>query len=159
MAQTWDGKEWGQMTGYSALTEELMSTLEESPRRLNQEMMGGVQLGEMAVIRLLAEHSVKEPMAAGEISSRLKMTTSRIAAVLNSLEKKRLLVREADPRDRRRVLVSLTKEGMAIFEKRRAEGRRRARRFLEKMGEEDAATFVRLMKKMQNILSTSENRD
>ena len=147
------------MTGYSALTEELMSTLEENPRRLNQEMLGGVQLGEMAVIRLLAQRSTTEPMAAGEISSRLKMTTSRIAAVLNSLEKKRLLVREADPRDRRRVLVSLTKEGVCIFEKRRDEGRRRARRFLEKMGEEDAATFVRLMKKMQNILSAQDSRE
>ena len=40
--------------------------------------------GEMAVLRLLAVE--KQPLLAGEISKKLSMTTSRIAAVLNSLE-------------------------------------------------------------------------
>ena len=56
-------------------------------------------------------------MTAGELSSRLSMTTSRVAAVLGILEKKGLLERENDAVDRRRVLVSLTQAGEALCEK------------------------------------------
>ena len=56
-------------------------------------------------------------MTAGELSSRLSMATSRVAAVLGSLEKKGLLERENDAVDRRRVLVSLTQAGEALCEK------------------------------------------
>ena len=143
------------MIGDAKLTDELMNTLDEHPRRMGTGMFTTVQLGEMAVIRLLGDR--EEPLAAGEISTRLKMTTSRIAAVLNSLEKKRLLIREADPSDRRRVLVSLTKEGRAFCKKKREEGRIRAMRFLERLGEEDAETFVRLLKKMFTVMPENEN--
>lgn len=73
----------------------------------------------MAVMRLL-HNGTKKKMTAGELSSRLSMTTSRVAAVLGSLEKKGLLERENDAVDRRRVLVSLTQAGEALCEKRKA---------------------------------------
>lgn len=71
--------------------------------RFQEEQISATLRGEMAVMRLLGlNRNQHMQMAAGEISRQLGMTTSRIAAVLNSLEKKQLIVRRVDPKDRRR---------------------------------------------------------
>ena len=97
------------MTNYSALAQELLHALDTAGPRPPHEDISQTQRGEMAVLRLLAEEN--RQLLAGEISRGLGMTTSRIAAVLNSLEKKDMITRCADPADRRRVVVALTARG------------------------------------------------
>ena len=97
------------MIGNAELTEELVRLLDEYPREARDNRFSSTLRGEMAVMRLL--HNSRQKMTAGELSSRLDMTTSRIAAVLGSLQKKGLLERESDEEDRRRVMVSLTEAG------------------------------------------------
>lgn len=138
------------------LTDELIAAIERQPKRMNSDVLTSAQFGEMAVIRLLYQSDAA--LAAGEISERLQMTTSRIAAVLNSLEKKEMIVREADSQDRRRVLVSLTEQGRTRCAAKRQEAREHALRFLQKLGEEDAEQFVRLIKKTMRILSEDAQR-
>ena len=104
------------MTGNAALTEEMTRLLDEHPREGRENRFSASLCGEMAVMRLL-HNGTKKKMTAGELSSRLSMTTSRVAAVLGSLEKKGLLERENDAVDRRCVLVSLTRAGEALCEK------------------------------------------
>ena len=111
------------MTEYAALTEETLHglteemtrLLDEHPREARDNRFSAIMCGEMAVMRLLHSGSRKK-MTAGELSSKLSMTTSRMAAVLGSLEKKGLLERENDEVDRRRVLVSLTQAGDVLCE-------------------------------------------
>ena len=80
------------MIGNAALTKEMIRLLDEHPRAARDNRFSAIMCGEMAVMRLL--HSgAKQKMTAGELSSRLGMTTSRVAAVLGSLEKKGLLER------------------------------------------------------------------
>lgn len=81
------------MTGNAALTEEMTRLLDEHPREARENRFSASLCGEMAVMRLL-HNGTKRKMTAGELSSRLSMTTSRVAAVLGSLEKKGLLERE-----------------------------------------------------------------
>ena len=91
------------MTEYAALTEETLHglteemtrLLDEHPREARDNRFSAIMCGEMAVMRLLHNGSRKK-MTAGELSSKLSMTTSRMAAVLGSLEKKGLLEREND---------------------------------------------------------------
>lgn len=140
---------------YAALTEELIRMMYENPNRFQEEQISATLRGEMAVMRLLGlNRNQHMQMAAGEISRQLGMTTSRIAAVLNSLEKKQLIVRRVDPKDRRRVMVSLTAEGIACHERKDARFRKHMTRFLELLGEKDARDFVRLMKRVIAITSS-----
>ena len=83
------------MTGNAALTEEMTRLLDEHPREARENRFSASLCGEMAVMRLL-HNGTKKKMTAGELSSRLSMTTSRVAAVLGILEKKGLLEREND---------------------------------------------------------------
>ena len=140
------------MIGNAALTKEMTRLLDEHPRAARDNRFSAIMCGEMAVMRLL--HSgAKQKMTAGELSSRLGMTTSRGAAVLGSLEKKGLLERENDEVDRRRVLVSLTQAGDAFCEKRRQHFMKKISMLLSMLGD-DAPEFVRLLGRVFEITST-----
>lgn len=144
------------MIGNAALTKEMIRLLDEHPRAARDNRFSAIMCGEMAVMRLL--HSgAKQKMTAGELSSRLGMTTSRIAAVLGSLEKKGLLERENDEVDRRRVMVSLTEAGDRLCEKRKRHFMSKISKMLAMLGE-DAPTFVHLIGRVFEITSSPEFR-
>ena len=143
------------MTGNAALTEEMTRLLDEHPREARENRFSASLCGEMAVMRLL-HNGTKKKMTAGELSSRLSMTTSRVAAVLGSLEKKGLLERENDAVDRRRVLVSLTQAGEALCEKRKVHFKRKIA-LLSMLGD-DAPEFVRLLGRVFEITSSDAFR-
>ena len=138
------------MTNYSALAQELLHALDATGPRPPHEDISQTQRGEMAVLRLLAEEN--RQLLAGEISRGLGMTTSRIAAVLNSLEKKDMITRCADPADRRRVVVALTGRGEDFCRARRREAERDFTHLLERLGEDDARQFVHLLGRVFAIL-------
>lgn len=102
--------------------------------------------GEMAVLRLL-DHQNRR-LTAGEISRHLDMTTPRIAAVLNSLEKKGMVVRGGDARDRRRVLVALTEKGNAFCQAKKEAVQRRLAMVFEAIGPEDTEAFIRVTRRV-----------
>ena len=138
------------MTNYSALAQELLHALDTAGPRPPHEDISQTQRGELAVLRLLAEEN--RQLLAGEISRGLGMTTSRIAAVLNSLEKKDMITRCADPADRRRVVVALTARGEDFCRARRREAERDFTHLLERLGEDDARQFVHLLGRVFAIL-------
>ena len=129
------------MPTYEQLAEHLLSSM-DAHRHLPPQPVSATLHGEMAVLRLLARE--EEGINAGMIADALHMTTSRIAAVLNALEKKDLITRCADPSDKRRVLVALTPLGRETCAKRRSEAKAHLTRLLMRLPPEDAATFVRL---------------
>ena len=140
----------------ASLTDELLRIMDENPHSLHDDQISATLRGEMAVMRLLGGSGEQRQLAAGEISRRLSMTTSRIAAVLNSLERKQMIVRKPDPHDKRRVMVTLTEQGKAFCSEKHRCFRKRAARFFELLGEEDARDFVRLMRRVVQILSSEE---
>lgn len=57
-----------------------------------------------------------EPLAPSIIAERLMVTTGSITSLLDTLERRGLVRREAHPSDRRRLLVHLTDEGAALVD-------------------------------------------
>jgi DNA-binding MarR family transcriptional regulator len=54
-----------------------------------------------------------EPLTAGDLAERARLTTGAVTGVLNRLEKARYLHRQADPGDRRRVPVVMDESAQA----------------------------------------------
>lgn len=135
---------------YSSLARELLEALDHKKKRPPHGDMSASMRGEMAVMCMLANE--EKPVTAGSISSTLHMTTSRIAAVLGSLQKKKLIERICDEKDKRRVLVTLTDEGMDFCKKRKQHIIDDMSYMLSQLGEEDARQFVRLMKRVHDIM-------
>lgn len=145
------------MDRYEMLACELMQALDQHKKGPPHEEVSQTMRGEMAVLRLLMTQG--EPMTAGELSRTLSMTTSRIAAVLGSLEKKGMLLRMADEADRRRVLAVLTKKGKAFCQARRDHAKRDITAMLTRLGEEDAVHFVRIIKRIHEIMPDGRSGD
>lgn len=135
---------------YQKLAQEMLLALENKGHMPPGDRISSAMRGEMAVLRLLKQEN--RIMPAGEISRTLGMKTSRIAAVLGSLEKKGMILRQADQRDKRRVLVTLTESGEAFCRMRRQEVMEHMTQMLMYLGEEDAAHFVRIMKRTHEFI-------
>lgn len=136
------------MNPYESLAEQMLLIMDRH-KHIPPEPVSSTIKGEMAVLRLLSQ--LTGGQNPGEIASALNMTTSRIAAVLNSLEKKQLIIRAVDPSDRRRMLVSLTEKGMITCLERREEAKCHLTRMLSRLSEEDAGTFIRLCDQVFSI--------
>lgn len=70
----------------------------------------GLRLGDHAVLVALRDFG---PMAQYEIADRLDVDRSQVVGFVDRLEHKEYVVRTRDARDRRRVLVSITADGVA----------------------------------------------
>ena len=135
---------------YTLLAKELLEAFDRKKKGPPHEGVSASMRGEMAVLRMLA--SEENPVTAGHISKTLCMTTSRIAAVLGSLQKKELIERICDKEDKRRVLVTLTPKGLALCKARKQRVINDMSYMLSQLGEEDAKHFVRLTKRVHDIM-------
>lgn len=147
---------------YTSLAKDLLEALDRKKKGPPHEDVSASMRGEMAVMRMLADEG--QPVTAGSISSTLHMTTSRIAAVLGSLQKKELIERICDETDKRRVLVTLTDKGLSFCKKRKQRVIHDMSYMFSQLGEEDARHFVRLMKRVHDIMppphmDNTENSD
>ncbi|MBP2100401.1 MarR family winged helix-turn-helix transcriptional regulator [Enterococcus rivorum] len=82
-----------------------------------------------------------------ELAEALNLSSARIAVVLNSLEKKDLIVRKMDSDDRRRIKVTLTEKGQKAAELQKKEMRDKIIAVFKQMGEEDTKKFIELTAK------------
>lgn len=138
------------MNVYELLAGELIEAFDRKKKELPHEEVSAAMRGEMAVLRLLEDEA--RALTAGEISRLLRMTTSRIAAVLGALEKKALIVRSPDERDKRRIRVILTQKGQVLCRTKRQKVACDVSFALSQLGEHDAREFVRLMKRVHDLM-------
>ena len=129
------------------------------------------RLGRMAQSRTIS-HSMKgeafmllyllqkgEGATPGELGRALKSSTARVAAALNSLERKNQVTRKTDQKDRRKVLVELTEEGRKKAEECRRIPEHMLTRLMESLGEEDAKNMLHIMKRINEIMPQMECSD
>ncbi|MCH3972736.1 MAG: MarR family transcriptional regulator [Oscillospiraceae bacterium] len=120
---------------------EYMRILQHGPSRRVQE----VTQGEMAVLGYVSAVPGTTP---SELSAQFDLSSARIANILNSLEKKKYLIRSHDSVDRRKVFVSVTQSGGQVAKQRKEEIEKDMADLLHDLGEQDAAEYLRLMKKI-----------
>jgi DNA-binding MarR family transcriptional regulator len=80
-------------------------------RRLSRSLdEQGLRLGQHAVLSALRDFG---PMAQYEIADRLDVDRSQVVGYVDRLEERKFVIRTRDAQDRRRVLISITAEGVA----------------------------------------------
>lgn len=102
--------------------------------------------GESGVLQILLENEKnKKPLSSGDICAKMQLSSGRTALTLKSLELKRLIVRRADEKDKRRTLVKLTEKGKAFAESTAKEVSAAVNKIVEKLGEKQAAEFIGML--------------
>ena len=127
---------------YSELAMEFMEKMYMLNKARPQKEMNESMRGESFVIRLLDfQGGSVQP---SEISAVMGISSARIAAALNGLERKGLITRRIDTSDRRRILVDLTDAGKVTAEEQRLAILAHTSKLLSVLGEEDAREYVRI---------------
>jgi len=97
--------------------------------------------GESGVLQILLENEKnKKPLSSGDICAKMQLSSGRTALTL-----KRLIVRRADEKDKRRTLVKLTEKGKALAESTAKEVSAAVNKIVEKLGEKQAAEFIGML--------------
>jgi DNA-binding MarR family transcriptional regulator len=105
----------------------------------------GFEIYDYSVLALLAE-SARETQAT--IANALTLDPSRLVALLDSLEDRALIVRQRDPQDRRRHLVSITAAGQRQLSRLRAMVRELEEEFFTPLDAESRKTFHELLSQL-----------
>lgn len=106
--------------------------------------------GEANVLLFLANHEGR--CLAGDIARGLGLSASRATIILNSLKKKGLIAKERDEMDKRKVYISLTKEGDEEVLRRREEVIVKFEEMFRELGQKDTEEYIRIMRRLFEIM-------
>lgn len=138
------------------LNRELLHSLFRLKRTLNTEFVKDnasavkdISLSEYVLMREIAENrsnltSIREYLA---------ITKSAVSQMLRSLEKKGYLIRRADARNRRSVVVELTESGKAVLREKSDEFCARYEEVAKEMHEADIRQIINLIDRLQCVLA------
>ena len=84
------------------------------------------------------------PVSAGELASRMGISSGRIANILSSLDRKKYKERRRSSRDRRQINITLTEAGAAHIQQVYESAKASHISLLKKMGSGEAEDFIRL---------------
>ncbi len=91
------------------------------------------------------------PLTAGELARRIGLSTGAVTAVIDRLERARLVLRRRDPADRRRVNIELTPEAQRLAEEIYGPMSDAARPYLEGLTNEEIATVTTFLEVSRRI--------
>jgi MarR family transcriptional regulator, multiple antibiotic resistance protein MarR len=97
---------------------------------------------------ILLEHVAKGVKHPKELANLLDTVPPVISAILGELEDKGLIERQIDPNDKRRVKLTLSKEGKKLHEKIRERSMALGGERLSKLSDEELTNLIRIFRKL-----------
>lgn len=94
----------------------------------------------------------KNGIQASELSAKMRVSTAATSKMLKILEKKNLIFRTVDKKDRRRVFINLTDTGKIIYEETAKAQADFMNRVFQRMGEKDLNAYLTLWEKFNCII-------
>jgi len=131
---------------YENLAHDFMQVMHQISTRDVQNQINDSMYGENFVLLYISEHEGN--VIPSDISNAMGITSARIAAVLNSLERKGLISRRIDLEDRRRILIDLNDAGREHVHKQNQIRISFITNMFQYLGEDDAKEYIRIMKKL-----------
>lgn len=92
--------------------------------------------------------SKRKAMAAGELSSKMKVSSARMAAMLNNLSQKGYIKKEKTEDDGRKTIVTITKDGQNALAKREGKVVGLIDKLLKKLSSKDIKNLLEICKKL-----------
>ena len=135
---------------YEELADELLRKMQVLQRAKPQKNLADAVQGEAFVLRYIAHHG--SSVLPGEIGQKMEVSSARVAVTLNNLEKKGLITRQIDRKDRRKILVEITQDGKDFAEQHQKFVLEIAANMLRLLGEEDAKEYVRITGRLADML-------
>ena len=107
--------------------------------------------GEAGVLFYLAY--IKNDITPSELSDKINVSLPRIVSVLNSLESKEMINKKVDNKDKRKILVEITNQGLKYIENKKTIALDNLVNVFNKLKIEEIEEYIRLTKKITNIIN------
>lgn len=101
--------------------------------------------GESLALRYLADCG---PACPTQLSRAMHVSTARIAALVRHLESKGLVLRAREPKDERKIRISLTPAGRALLQARAAQAAACAQQLLAALEPDELQQYLALQRKL-----------
>ncbi|HIW74755.1 MAG TPA: MarR family transcriptional regulator [Firmicutes bacterium] len=131
---------------YRALAENLIGLRALLYRMPAIRKLSALERGTFSALNYLAAH--REGVHPKELSEKMGISSARVAALLNHMEREGLAARTTDPGDHRQILVLVTEAGERLNRDRTEEAVDIMARAFEELGPEEAEAFLRINRKL-----------
>jgi DNA-binding MarR family transcriptional regulator len=91
-----------------------------------------------------------KPMLTGEVAARMHITSGTVTSLLDTLERKRYVVRSSDRDDRRRVLVDITPAAQALLDEVLPAIQQVARLLVDRIGLQRQQVLLDILAEIRN---------
>lgn len=136
------------MKKYDELSEELLEGwLSMSMAIWNERLVSAMTYNESMVCNLLYKQylGTGPQLTATDLCNKLHIRKSQMNVILNSLEKRGIILRSRSSRDKRNVYIGLTEEGRSVYMEAHKEILDLPRELIGRLGEEKARWFAAAM--------------
>jgi len=120
-------------------------------RRLRGREQGSNDLTHSQLAALLALHQV-DALPAGHLAKQADLNPASVTAMLDTLQEKGIIERRRTEEDRRVCMVSLTDEGRAIVDERRARWQARWAEHLGHLPEDDLKSALGVIRTITRLI-------
>lgn len=131
---------------YDRMAQIYMQTMYQMRKRSTQKQIHDSMHGESFILFVISQNEGK--VIPSDISNEMGITSARVAAALNNLEAKGLIIRRIDIEDRRRIIIELTDLGKEQVQKQYKKIMGMVTNMLKYLGEEDTIELIRILKKL-----------
>lgn len=135
-------------------TKLLKDLWDNRPNRFNN-FLDEFNKGEFGLLNYI--YFETKEVSAGMLSEKLKVSTARIASILNSLEAKKLIKRKIGTDDKRKVVVEITTEGKEIIKKYQEEVVNKVSYIISRIGQEKVKQYFDIMLEINSIINDSSD--
>jgi DNA-binding MarR family transcriptional regulator len=140
------------------LAKEVVESLIKLRKSKIHDMTGCFDLthNENLVLFIIHDMAIDGKVSLSILRDKIKLAPSTVTPIINSLEKKELIVRNIDREDRRNIYLNLSEKGTEYTKKAYDSLVKRVSNFINYMGEDDANELVRLVSKATEYIKEKE---
>jgi DNA-binding MarR family transcriptional regulator len=138
-----------------ALAARLRLAVARTARRLRQEASGGLSPSQTAALATIDRHG---PLTPSELAAHERVQRPTIARLLGRMEEDGLVVRAADPNDRRSALITLSDDGRALLRAVRTRKDAYLAQRLRDVDDDELATLDRAAAILERMLDEDPRR-
>jgi len=147
------------MRNHHRRANEIFDTVHAVTRHLHRRtLFGDMTKAEFFILHMISHrgHECRDGITVTNIAHKLNATMAATSKMLRSVEEKGYVERTLDDSDRRVVYIGITEKGADVIANAKNLMDDRVDRIIEKVGEEDAAEFLRILRKIASILQEEE---
>ena len=129
---------------YNEKAEEIFNSL-TNRKKFADKMPSNISQGESGVLLyLLNNDSVS-------LSEKLNITMPRVAAIINTLQDKMLVIKKTDPNDKRKTIITITEKGKKDILQKRKNAIIFIESIIKELTDEEIMQYISINKKIEEI--------